>query len=604
MDGSELPLLVFVSSVMKVEDLKAERKACVAAIDSLPLTRSWAFEFSPASTDSAEDTYLEKVDQCDIFILILGAELTDPTEREYERAVGRGKPRLVFVKKAEKRTERAADWLRERQDVKWARFDDATDLAQQVRVAVCDELIKAYRRLHLQPADFQAIADKLRSEPVTFVVRTIESKELPAVTENLPELQARYPDFSSWVKEKAVEIANKKAEAYVASIGGENAGFALVADKGQGVRKISTLFIKETFRGEGVGPRLLFGVTERAARDKVEKLYITLSEELRHKLEPLLDQYGFSVEGVSGRRYREHSWEWIWSKRLLHGRLRPRHLARFVQRYMFEERGFMVEDAGRGMFLARARYNALGQPSSGEVPFLVAPAQGENPDAQYTAARRKAEELGLTLVFVSVEPLAEPHDYGICLDSLDLEARFFPLYVERNVEGLIIPIRESFAQMLIPRSDEPQFLLPTRVQLRTDNVYYRWPSVFSGLRRGSPLFFYETQRRQGQSRLIGEGKLLEYAVDQPEELLAQYGNLGVYTLEDVRGCAIRSGENTGKALAMRFDWYREVPVPLTRQQIEEVVPTFDPTTARRLQPTDILELRRRIGWNVNALSLR
>lgn len=604
MDGSESPLLVFVSSVMKVEDLKAEREACRNAIDSIPLARSWLFEFSPASTDTAEDTYLEKVDQSDIFILILGAELTDPVTREYDRALTGGKPRLIFVKNVDERSARAVEWLRERTDVKWARFGHSDDLAEQVRAAVSDELIRAYRRLHLQAADFDAIAKKLRSEPVTFMVRTIESAELGEVTETLPELQERYPAFSDWIAQKAVDITNERAEAYVASIGGENAGFALVTHKGPGVRKISTLFIRESFRGEGVGPRLLFGVIERAARDKVEKLYITLSEELREKLEPLLDQYGFLIEGVSARRYRDRSWEWVWSKRLLYGRLRPQHLDRFVRRYMFQERGFMVEDASRGMFIARPRYNALGQPSTGEVPCLVATASGDSPDARYSAACQKAEELGLTLIFVSIEPLANPHVYGICLDSLDLEARFFPLYVERNVEGLIIPIREPFAQMLIPRSDEPQFLAPTRVQLRTDNVYYRYPSVFDRLRRGSPLFFYETQRRQGQSRLTGEGRLLEYAIDEPEELLASYGNLGVYTLEDVRGHTKKTGPNSGRALALRFDWYREVPVPLSREQIREVLPTFDPTTARRLQPMDILELRRRIGWNVNALSYR
>jgi predicted GNAT family acetyltransferase len=588
---------------MGVEDLRAEREACVSAIDSLSLTRAWAFEFTPASTDPPEETYLAKVDQCDIFLAVLGAELTGPTEKEYERAALRGKPRFLFVKNVPRRSDEAADWLWKRQDVKWGAFEGPPDLARQVRAAVCDELIRAYRRLHLQPVDFETIANKLRSEPVTFVVRTIESSELPGVTESLPELQARYPNFGSWVEKKAVEIANRQAQAYVASIAGENAGFALVTDKGQGVRKISTLFIKENFRRLGVGPRLLFGVIERAARDKTEKLYITLSEELRGKLEPLLDQYGFSVEGVSARRYREHSWEWVWSKRLIHGRLRPRHLAAFVRRHMLEERGFMVEAAGAGIFLAKPRYSALGQPSAREPPFLVATAGGERPDGKCRAARRKAEQLGLQLIFVSIEPLAEPLEYGTCLDGLDIEARYFPLYVERNVEGLIIPIRESFAQMLIPRSDEPQFLVPTRVQLSTENVYYRWPSAFGGLRRGSPLFFYETQRRQRQSRLIGEGRLLEYAVDNPEDLLATYGNLGVYTLEDVRGCAVARGPNSGKALALRFDWYREVPVPLNRRQIEEVVPTFDPTTARRLQPMDILELRRRIGWNVDALSL-
>jgi ribosomal protein S18 acetylase RimI-like enzyme len=603
MQEAEPPLLVFVSSVMGVEDLADERRACKSTIDSLELTRAWAFEFSPASADPAEDTYLEKVDQCDIFVVLLGSELTDATEHEYERAVLGEKPRLLFVRNTPGRSARAADWLRQRQDVKWAVFEGVTNLAQQVRAAVCDELIKAYRRFHLKPKDFETIAIELRSEPVTYMVRTIQSNELATVTETLPELQARYPHFDRWIQEKALQITRNEAAAYVASLGEDNPGFALVTNKDPGVRKISTLFIKEDFRGMGVGPRLLFGVMERAARDRIEKLYITLSEELRAKFERLLDQYGFSVEGVSARRYRDNSWEWVWSKRLIHGRLRPRHLAAFVRRYMFEERGFTVETAGPGVFLAKPLYDALGRPSDGEVSLLIATAATEHPDNRYRAACRQAEELGLQLIFVSIEPLAEVPQYGTCLDGLDIEARYFPLYVERNIEGLIVPIRESFAQMLIPRSDEPQFLVPTRVQLSTANVYYRWPSAFAGLRRGSPLFFYETQRRHGQSRLIGEGRLVECAVDEPKELLAKYGNLGVYTLEDVERCVMTRGPNSGKALALRFDWYREIPVPLNRRQIEEVFPTFDPTTARRLQAMDVLELRKRIGWNVDALSL-
>jgi hypothetical protein len=145
-------------------------------------------------------------------------------------------------------------------------------------------------------------------------------------------------------------------------------------------------------------------------------------------------------------------------------------------------------------------------------------------------------------------------------------------------------------------------LLPTRVQLRTDNVYYRYPSVFSGLNRGSPIFFYETNRKQGQSQLIGEGRLIGHAVDEPEELLGRFGNLGVYTLAEVQGCATKSGPNKGKALALHFDWYRESPVALPLARIRSVLPLFDPTTARRVQPADALELRRLAGWNVDTLS--
>jgi hypothetical protein len=245
----------------------------------------------------------------------------------------------------------------------------------------------------------------------------------------------------------------------------------------------------------------------------------------------------------------------------------------------------------------------LGEPGDGQDGVLVATASKDT-DREYLSALHAAKEAGLGLVFVSVDGLTVDLLGGTCLDALDLETRFFPLFVERGVEGLIVPIREGYANALIPSADKPSFLAPTRVQLRTENVYYRYPTVFAGLKRGSPLFFYETRRKSGSSRIIGEAKLLDYAVDQPEDLLARYGNLGVYTLEDVRRCVTDRGDNSGKALALRFDWYRELRQPLPRSQIESVVSGFDPTTARRIQPVQVLELRRLAGWSVDALSWR
>jgi len=603
----ENPLLVFVSSVMRkeVEDLQAERDACVSAIEALPLTRPWAFEYSNASADPPKETYLNKVDACDIFVIILGAEITEPVENEYSRACEREKRRLVFLKRTSARSQRLANWLDKRQDVTWVLFDEPGDLSSKVRGAIIDELIKGYRVYRLMDRDYKSLVDTIRSAPVTFLVRTIEVKELTEVTSAFPELAELYPDFEGWADEKRLDITKGKAEAYVADYAGENAGFALTTDKdSQGkVRKISTLYIKPRFQHQGVGPRLLFGLIEKAARDGVDKLYVTVSEERRVHLETLLSQYGFFVEGVSSRRYREGSWEWVWSKRLVHGRLRPRQLSRFVRQYMFEERGFVVRQLGSGMFAATPRYGVLGGPAIDQPPVLVATASSVKPEQDYVEASRKAQELGLPLVFVSIYPMAAAQGHDTCLDGLDLETKFFPLFVERDVEGLIVPIRQEYVRRLIPLSNERQFMVPTRTQLRTDNVYYRYPSVFSRLKRGSPLFFYETGRQQGRSHLVGEAKLLQYDVGEPHDLLADYGSLGVYTLDDLRGCVAPRGANAGNALALRFDWYRELPVALSYERVKQVVPTFDPRTARRIGAADILELRRLAGWNVSTLSL-
>jgi len=104
--------------------------------------------------------------------------------------------------------------------------------------------------------------------------------------------------------------------------------------------------------------------------------------------------------------------------------------------------------------------------------------------------------------------------------------------------------------------------------------------------------------------MIGEGRLIRHAIDEPEELLAQFGNLGVYTLAEVRSSTIKRGERRGQALALHFDWYREAPVPLALQRIRSVLPSYDPITARRVGLDDAMELRRLSGWNVDTLCLR
>ena len=106
---------MFVSSVMdnEVDDLDAERKAAVEAVNSLPLTRTWAFEYTPASADRVVDTYLSKVEQCEILMLIAASEITPAVRNEYVRATTCGKRRLVFVKDGCRRSPELQQWLSE-----------------------------------------------------------------------------------------------------------------------------------------------------------------------------------------------------------------------------------------------------------------------------------------------------------------------------------------------------------------------------------------------------------------------------------------------------------------------------------------------------------
>lgn len=78
-------LIAFVSSRMD-DEMKQARQVVREAIEELPLTRAWLFEESPASSGELEESYLRWVGKCDLFILLLGEDITDPIRTEWETA--------------------------------------------------------------------------------------------------------------------------------------------------------------------------------------------------------------------------------------------------------------------------------------------------------------------------------------------------------------------------------------------------------------------------------------------------------------------------------------------------------------------------------------
>src|SRR5207244_7653370 len=134
----------------------------------------------------------------------------------------------------------------------------------------------------------------------------------------------------------------------------------------------------------------------------VEKLYITVANDRREELERILTRYGFQIEGVSARRYRRGSSEWVWGKRLVTGVVKYVHLASFVRQHLFEERGFEVRNLTSNCFLAERPIDVLGRLSQQKAESCLVYVQNEKeqgPDA-FSRARRLAKGQSLRLVFI------------------------------------------------------------------------------------------------------------------------------------------------------------------------------------------------------------
>lgn len=101
---------IFVSSVQK--ELQAERRALKEFVHGDELLGRYftvfLFEDLPASDRRPDRVYLDEVDHCALYVGLLGNEYGNedksglsPTEREFERATSKAKPRLIFVKGAD-----------------------------------------------------------------------------------------------------------------------------------------------------------------------------------------------------------------------------------------------------------------------------------------------------------------------------------------------------------------------------------------------------------------------------------------------------------------------------------------------------------------------
>jgi len=156
----EAPLTVFVSSVMNrdVDDLRAERRAAIAAINQIAITRSWAFEHAPAAPGPMPDPYLNKVRDCDLFILILSRGVTEPVKSEYRQALYHRKPCFVFFRRGAHQSTELKEFVDElRGQVKYSEYERAEDLASQLREAVADHIIASYRKYGLALGEVERI---------------------------------------------------------------------------------------------------------------------------------------------------------------------------------------------------------------------------------------------------------------------------------------------------------------------------------------------------------------------------------------------------------------------------------------------------------------
>jgi hypothetical protein len=139
---------VFISSILNpsLEDLREERRIVREVVSSFSFLTPWAFEKAPASFEDLDDSYLRNVEECDVFIVLVGSESSNPVAAEVQRAIAKNKPILVFAKAVANRKPMAQMTL-DSIGRKYAPFGDPTSLEEAVRDAIEHTLVQGVRSL-------------------------------------------------------------------------------------------------------------------------------------------------------------------------------------------------------------------------------------------------------------------------------------------------------------------------------------------------------------------------------------------------------------------------------------------------------------------------
>ena len=149
-------LKVYVSCAL--DELAEEKLAVKHALQSLPLSVQWEFDFTSTTSGRVSDEYLERVWDCDFYILMIGQRQSDPVAREYETASQAEKSIVTLVMDIPREPE-AKQFLKGLKVKPRPRyFETMEEFNYQVQAGVSDELIKQYKRLRLDEKEMKELA--------------------------------------------------------------------------------------------------------------------------------------------------------------------------------------------------------------------------------------------------------------------------------------------------------------------------------------------------------------------------------------------------------------------------------------------------------------
>ena len=135
--------------------------------------------------------------------------------------------------------------------------------------------------------------------PYTWADATVVARDL------LPVIRDSYPKADRWLAGRLDEVLAGRARCNLARDLHGVRGLTIETPKGRGRLKLSTIWVAERMRRQGLGQLLLAECEMRWLRDDLEEVWLTASSAACDSIAPLLIPRGFELTTVEEERYRE-----------------------------------------------------------------------------------------------------------------------------------------------------------------------------------------------------------------------------------------------------------------------------------------------------------
>ena len=142
---SELPLQVFISTVM-IREMEQARADAVSAFSKHWFLVPWAFEYTPASSERIDKSYLRKVREAAFVVWLVGQSTTTPVQNEIREALSSNRRLLILLLPTPSRSEQTTALIEEvGTRAKYGKVSDEVPLRDALEAALSDEIIRALK---------------------------------------------------------------------------------------------------------------------------------------------------------------------------------------------------------------------------------------------------------------------------------------------------------------------------------------------------------------------------------------------------------------------------------------------------------------------------